>query len=110
MEMQLLKTTSGWEQDVGEQARRLRQRRRLTQAELASRANISLSALKNLEAGKGSTLGTLIGVARALDRTDWLSSFAPPDPAVSPMAVLRERRRTAKEPQRIRHPAPRGET
>ena len=94
---------------MGNDARRLRRRQQLTQVELAARANVSLSALKNLESAKGSTLTTLIRVARALGRTEWLSSFAPPEPALSPMAALQQRRQS-KGPQRVRHAAPRFET
>ena len=109
MEIQTLSTTEQWERSVGDGARRLRRRQRLTQVELAARANVSLSALKNLESAKGSTLTTVIRVARALGRTEWLSSFAPPEPTVSPMAALQQRRRST-GPQRVRHGAPRFET
>jgi transcriptional regulator with XRE-family HTH domain len=97
MESKPLAGTSEWERRLGEDVRRLRRRRRLTQIELADRANVSLSAVKYLEAGKGSSLATVVRVARALDRTDWLESFIPPEPSVSPIAVLRERQRAEKE-------------
>jgi len=105
-------TTSEWEARVGLAIRVLRQGADLTQAELAERANVSLSAVRYLEAGKGSSLSTLVRIARALDRTEWLESLAPPGPAVSPIALLHARRdaeRGAK--QRVRHaPARRGAT
>ena len=41
------------------------------------RAGVSLNALKHLEGGKGSTLRTLMGVLRALDRVEWLATIAP---------------------------------
>jgi transcriptional regulator with XRE-family HTH domain len=98
--------TSEWERRLGGDVRRLRQRRRLTQAELANRANVSLSAVKYLEAGNGSSLATVVRVARALDRSDWLASFLPPEPPVSPMAVLRERQRAERDRvKRVRHAA-----
>jgi transcriptional regulator with XRE-family HTH domain len=106
MENKPLLTTAQWEQRLGDEVRSLRQRQRLTQAELAQRANISLSAVKYLEGGRGSSLATLIRIARVFDRTEWLASFAPPEPAVSPLAVLREHQRLAKaEPKRVRHSA-----
>lgn len=106
MQNEPLLTTVEWEQRIGDEVRSLRQRQRLTQAELAQRANISLSAVKYLEKGRGSSLATLIRIARVFDRTDWLASFAPPEPAVSPLAVLREHQRLAKAvPKRVRHTA-----
>ena len=108
MQNKPLHTTAEWEQRLGDDVRSLRQRQRLTQAELAQRANISLSAVKYLEKGRGSSLATLIRIARVFDRTDWLASFAPPEPAVSPLAALREHQRRAKAgPKRVRHAAPR---
>jgi transcriptional regulator with XRE-family HTH domain len=99
-------TTADWEHKLGSAARRLRHRNRLTQAELAELANVSISAVKNLESGKGSSLATLIRVVRALGRTDWLESLLPPEPAISPMDKLRERRRMqAASSQRVRHNA-----
>lgn len=101
-------TTADWEQKLGSAARRLRHRNRVTQRELAELANVSISAVKNLESGKGSSLATLIRVVRALGRTDWLESLLPPEPTISPMAKLRERRRMqAAESQRVRHGADR---
>ena len=42
----------------------------MDQATLARRANVSLGAVKNLEAGKGSTLLTLLRVLRAVGRDE----------------------------------------
>jgi transcriptional regulator with XRE-family HTH domain len=99
-----LSTTEEWERRVGADARRLRQRSGLTQLEMAVRANVSLSTIKYFEAGKGSSLATLIRIARVLDRSEWLASFAPNEPAVSPMSLLRERQREeSSAPTRVRH-------
>lgn len=104
MESQTLATTEEWEQRLGHDVRRLRHRQRFTQAELAERANVSLSALKYLEGGRGSSLSTMVRVARALGRSDWLAGFAPAEPQISPMAMLHERRRAAEGgPRRVRH-------
>lgn len=106
MQNEPLDTTADWERRIGGEVRSLRLRQRLTQAELAQRANISLSAVKYLETGRGSSLASLIRIARVLGRTDWLASFAPPEPAVSPLAMLREHQRLAKSGlKRVRHPA-----
>ncbi len=86
-----------WERRLGEQVRSLRVAARLEQRELADRAGVSLGAVRNLETGKGSTAKTIIRIARALDRTDWLSALAPPI-GVSPITLLRTKTPT---PQRV---------
>lgn len=74
--------------ELGEQLRRLRVLRNITQAELARSAGISVGALKNLESGAGTTVATLIATARELDRIDWLRSLQPRI-SISPMQMLR---------------------
>jgi transcriptional regulator with XRE-family HTH domain len=91
MELETLISTDEWEQRFGREVRRLRTRLRLTQDDLASRANISKSSVQSLERGSGSSLSTIIRVARALGRTEWLNSFTPEEPDVSPVRLLRER-------------------
>ncbi len=81
--------TERWEAHLGEQVRRARQNEELSQADLARRANVNRNSVSSLERGEGSTLATLIRVARALGRADWLDEFAP-DPGPSPLALLRE--------------------
>ena len=103
VEKKPLRTSDEWEATLGADIRRLRVARRYTQNELAERANVSLSALKNLEAGRGSSLATVVRVARALERTEWLSSFAPAEPRFSPMELLRQS--AAEHPRRVRHGA-----
>lgn len=84
--------TDDWEAVIGRQVRELRLRSRRRQRDLAGDANVSVAALQRLEAGKGSSLTTLVAVLRALDREAWLRQLAPPL-SVSPMEALRERRR-----------------
>ncbi len=103
MENQLFLTTTEWEQRIGADVRRLRFTHELTQVELAARANVSLTSLKRLEAGLGSTLSTVIRVARALGRDQWLAELAPPTASISPMALLREAQRAENPPRRVRH-------
>jgi len=90
-----------WERSIGEQVRALRIQRNLKQDELAARANVSKSALFQLENGKGSTLRTLVSVLNALGETAWLDNLAPAA-RVSPIQMLelgtqrrRVRRRSA---------------
>jgi transcriptional regulator with XRE-family HTH domain len=83
--------TDEWEQTIGEQFRRLRLARNLDQTQLADLAGVSLGSVKGLEQGRGSTLKTIVRLARALDREDWLHSLAP-RVTVSPIDVLRTSR------------------
>jgi transcriptional regulator with XRE-family HTH domain len=84
------RTIEEWELEVGAQVRELRRRARLTQEELATRANVSIGALQNLEYGTGSRLSTVIQVVRALGRDAWLDEIAPAA-LTSPMQLLIER-------------------
>lgn len=77
---------------LGERIRDLRVRSSLTQAELASRANIAIKSVQALEAGAGSKLSTLISVMKVLGIIDELDLIAP-RPSVSPMALLKQQRR-----------------
>lgn len=70
-------TIKEFEIDLGEQIKSLRLRQNIERTILASRAGCSVSALKNLESGNGSTLRTLIAIVRALGRDDWLRNIAP---------------------------------
>jgi len=91
------RTDEEWEQYLGEQIRRLRLRKNMTQQELAQRSQISLSTLANLESGKGSTLKTLIAVLDVLQETRWLENLAP-QVSVSPLQMAH----LGKERQRAR--------
>ncbi|TXT24815.1 MAG: XRE family transcriptional regulator [Gallionellaceae bacterium] len=86
--MKTAKTVEEWESDLGEQMRAMRLRANLDQISLAERAGIGLTAVKNVESGKGATLKTLIKMLRVLDRADWLSSLAPPV-SISPLQMLK---------------------
>lgn len=81
-------TTEEIEAGIGAKLRELRLSRDLDQAGLAARAGVSLSALKSLEGGRGSTLHTLVRVTRALGREDWFATIAPMA-TVSPLTLLR---------------------
>jgi len=83
-------TSSELEAQVGEHFRSLRLRANIQQVDLALRADVSLSAIKNLETGKGTTLRTVVRVAKALGRTDWLDSLGP-EISVSPLEMLKNR-------------------
>lgn len=86
------RTVAEWEADIGSQVRTLRRRADMTQQSLARAANVSVGTIRNLESGAGSTLSTLVAVARVLGRGDWLAALAPPV-TVSPLALLEARER-----------------
>lgn len=96
------RTTEDWEARIGEQFRALRIQQDLDQETVAEMASISRGALRNLETGAGSSLGTIIKVARALDRTDWLDALDDTAGEISPMEMLRRQQREPKPRQRAR--------
>lgn len=90
---------------LGERLKRLRLDRNLDQRTTAEKAGISEKALRNLEAGRGSTVETLLRVLKALDYLQGLDMLAP-EVSVNPLELLRQSR----PPQRVRrsrarHPA-----
>lgn len=95
-------STERWEQHLGEQVRRARLSLQLSQADLAKLANLNRNSISALERGEGSSLSTLIRVARSLEREEWLDGFAP-DPGPSPLALLREQERA--QAKRVRRKA-----
>lgn len=88
--------------DIGARLRALRLDRKLSQAEVAMRANVSVRALQNLEAGTGSTIETYIRVLKALGQLNTLDSLAP---AVSakPMELVRRRKPRQRAPKASKH-------
>lgn len=82
---------------LGERLKRLRLGRNLDQRSTAEKAGISEKALRNLEAGRGSTVETLLRVLKALEYLQGLDLLAP-EPSVNPLDLLRQ----AKQPQRAR--------
>ena len=84
---------------LGEQIQNLRRSRNIDQRHTAEKAGISEKALRNLEAGRGSTVETLLRTLKALDFLDGIKMLAP-DTTVSPMALLGQ----ARVRQRIRQP------
>jgi len=94
------KTVSEWEAELGQQFRALRLNRNLDQIVVAEGAGVALSALKNIEGGRGATLKTMIKVLRFMGRTDWLEALSPPI-SISPLQIARNK------PQRIRASSPR---
>jgi transcriptional regulator with XRE-family HTH domain len=73
---------------LGEQLQQLRISKNLDQIATAEKAGVSEKTLRNLEAGRGSTVESLLRVLKALDSLDGLQLIAP-KPSVSPLALLR---------------------
>ena len=94
-----LRTTEELQADLGRRLRRLRLARGLDQLETAAAAGVAEKALRNLEAGRGSTIATLLRVLKALDALAGLDHLAP-QPTVSPLALLEQ----SVDPQRIGRP------
>jgi transcriptional regulator with XRE-family HTH domain len=104
MKQTLIKRASRYTPDellvnLGERLRRLRLRQNLDQIQTAEKAGVSEKALRNLEAGRGSNLVTLLRVLKALDALDSLDALAPA-PSVSPLALLKH----GDEPKRVSRP------
>ena len=77
--------------DLGARLRDLRLAQDYTQASVADRAGISLRALRELEAGRGSTVLTMLRVLKALGAEQGVDLLAP-RPGISPMALLQRPR------------------
>lgn len=88
------KTTDELIADIGRDLRALRRDAGLSQALLAEKAGISERALRNLESGQGSSLGSFIGVLKALRQDGVLQALALRE-EVSPMQMLEQRGKTA---------------
>ena len=63
---------------LGQGVRAARLAANLSQQETAARSGVSMTALRNLEAGKNASTVTLLSVCRLLRRTDWILGIAPP--------------------------------
>lgn len=71
----------------------------MDQRTTAERAGVAEKSLRNLEAGRGSTVETLLRTLKALDYLQGIEMLAP-EPTVDPMALLR----SSKPRQRVRRP------
>lgn len=82
--------------ELGERLAAARLARNLTQAALADQAGLSKRSVERLEAGAaGTQLSALVRLCRALGLADRLDLLAP-EPAVSPMALLKLQGRARK--------------
>lgn len=72
---------------IGEKLRAYRLDKNLPQEVVASKAGISRGVLQRLENGRGTSLGTFIGVLKALQLEDWFETLAPVA-AVNPLLMV----------------------
>ena len=86
------RSTRELQQGLGDQVRALRIAAGWSQADLADQISLSISSISRLEAGQTVNLSTLVKVARALGREDWLGDLNPVGPGPSPLEQLRMQR------------------
>jgi transcriptional regulator with XRE-family HTH domain len=84
--------------ELGRRMRQLRLSRNIDQRSVAEKAGVTRAALQNLEAGRGSSVKTLLRILKALNYLEGIEILAP-EPTVNPLALLR----TKTLPQRARH-------
>ena len=77
--------------ELGRRLAALREAQRLTMLDAAERAALSRQTLYRAERGQNPTLLTIVRLLRVYGRLAALESFIP-EPEISPMAVLEERR------------------
>jgi transcriptional regulator with XRE-family HTH domain len=87
-------STDELEAKLGQAVRRARLDLDLSQADLAGHAAVSPSSVAALENGRGSSTRTLVKVARALGRLDWIDGLAP-EITISPLALAASAGRNA---------------
>lgn len=81
-------STEEWESAIGRAMSKMRRAQGKTQKEIAETTGLSVSAIKKIEGGKGSSLRSLILISRALGRSSWLSSFSVNEPTVNPLEMF----------------------
>jgi transcriptional regulator with XRE-family HTH domain len=84
--------------ELGRRIRQLRLSRNVDQRATAEKAGVTRAALQNLEAGRGSTVQTLVRILKALNYLEGIEMLAP-EPTINPLALLK----TKTPPQRARH-------
>lgn len=96
-------TPKEMEAEIGGYLRTYRIHRNIDQATLSERAGISVRALRNLEAGNGSSLRTLCRVLKSLGREGWLDVIAPVA-SINPLMLTRQAtpRQRASKPRKMK--------
>ena len=92
------KSTQELQIELGRRIQQLRLSRNIDQRAAAEKAGVTRAALQNLEAGRGSSVQTLLRTLKALNYLEGIEMLAP-QPTVNPLALLK----TKTPPQRARH-------
>ncbi len=95
------RTTDEWLVRIGAQVRAVRIGLGLDQDELARRASVSRGSVSALENGGGSSLSTLVKIAKVLNLDDWMDGIAPDESIASPLQQLAAQRRERKPQRRV---------
>jgi transcriptional regulator with XRE-family HTH domain len=88
--MKSFNTTEDLERNLGKKLTKLRLQKNITRETLSTQAGVSITALRNLEGGKGATIKTLLRVVRALNREDWIESLAP-IASINPLQLMQQK-------------------
>lgn len=100
-------TSDELEGELGARLRAARLRRNLSQVDLAASAGIALGSLRNLEAGKGATVTTLVRVIKSLHINEWLLGLQP-EVTISPLRMLKAKkpRQRARRGKKVEQSSP----
>jgi transcriptional regulator with XRE-family HTH domain len=85
------RTAEELQSELGRRLQRLRLSKNLDQRTVAEKAGITRAALQNLEAGRGSSVKTLVRTLKALNYLEGIEILAP-EPTISPLALLKTKR------------------
>ncbi|TFD93997.1 XRE family transcriptional regulator [Cryobacterium lactosi] len=97
------RTTDEWLRRIGAQLRSVRIDAGIEQEALARRASVSRGSLSALENGSGSSLRTLVKVARLLELDDWMDGIAEDSTVPSPLEQMAAQRRARRPRLRVAH-------
>ena len=92
---------SDMETGIGASIRQARIRKGLSLDEAAARANLSPTAVRNLELGRGSTVRTMIKVLSVIGETRLFTEWIESANEFSPIAFFRETKKKAAQPKRV---------
>ena len=93
----IIRSTPEWEAEIGGRIKAARKAQRMTQQALADRSNVSRSAIKYLEAGRGSSLATFLNVIRALGLDESLEEVFAVVSSLSPLAILQAKKKSVQQ-------------
>src|ERR1700720_3529527 len=85
------KSTEELQIELGRRIQQLRLSRNIDQRAAAEKAGVTRAALQNLEAGRGSSVQTLLRTLKALNYLEGIEALAP-EPTVNPLALLKTKK------------------